>query len=510
MNSRSLRMSSTLVTCVCALVVSPGCERRDWQAEQAARQAGAAETTTATEPRSDIEESNATAAAGEQPAATSNAQSASRPVSGNGRSVAETAANDAVRLQIIDSEENNELPGSAASTNKTFLVLDTRWENIHEKQKVSKDKLEGKTDRTMGVGGLGTGGGSSGPTEYVEMDVAYKIPKLVDHVYALVDGQAVPLHPAMSRLPNGLEPTSPFGVGKQGEIRDLQLAFLVPEDAENVALQVFDYNNGHLVIPLRGSLELAKSSAAGPGDALDSVSTDVVELAAHSLDFANDYRGEAAGPGWRFAVVELGGQSVSRGGRMGRILQFDPKKYMWVHADGGYVYYASAGSTDAKGNIRFTPEIYQRQEVAFLVPDAVERLSMGLRINRDVVNLSLTKRAPSPMPDAGTRHEDGDVMEVLLYGSRRDGDYLILDVGIRPIIKGQGLEVKTARQFLLQTPDGEVKLDRQATAALPGHPPDPFVVPPGAAVRFELAYKTAATPTSLRVRGFRGEGVLEL
>jgi hypothetical protein len=375
---------------------------------------------------------------------------------------------------------------------------------------VSKARLEGKTDRTMGVGGLGAGGGSSEPDEYVEMDVAYKIPKLVDHIYALVDGQAVPLHPAMSKLPNGLKPTSAFGIGKQGETRDLQLAFLVPEDAENVALQVFDYNNGHLLIPLRGSLELAKSSAAGLGDALDSVSTDVVELAAHSLDFANDYKGEAAGPGWRFAVVELGGQSVSKGGRMGRILQFDPKKYMWVHADGGYVYYASAGSTDAKGNIRFTPEIYQQQEVAFLVPDSVESLSMGLRINRDVVNLALTKKAPGPAPDAKTRHEDGDVMEVLLYGSRRDGDYLVLDLGIRPIIKGQGLEVKSARQFLLQTPDGEVKLDRKATAALPGRPPDPFVVPPGAAVRFELAYKTAATPTSLRVRGFRSEGNLEL
>lgn len=424
----------------------------------------------------------------------------------------ETAShsNEAVRLSVVGLAQGEDLFGTTVSPGSTFLILDTRWENVRARQKVSKDKLEGKADRTMGVGGLGSGGGSGGPTEYVEMDVAYKIPKLVDHIYALVDGRAVPLHPAMSKLPNGLKQTSAFGIGKHGEIRDLQLAFLVPEDAENIALQVFDYNNGHLTIALRGSLELAKSSAAGRGDALDSVSTDVVELAVHGLDFADDYNGETADPGWHFAIVKVGGQSLSKGGRIRSILQFDPKKYTWVHADGGYVYYASAGSTDSKGNIRFTPEIYQQQEIAFLVPDSVEHLSMGLRINRDVVTLSLTKQSPSPMPDADTHHEDGDVMEVLFHGSRRDGEYLVLDLGIRPIIKGQGLEVKAARQFLLQTPDGEIKLDPKATAALPGHPPDPFVVPPGAAVRFELAYKTTATPMSLRVRGFRSEGSFEL
>lgn len=195
---------------------------------------------------------------------------------------------------------------------------------------------------------------------------------------------------------------------------------------------------------------------------------------------------------------------------MGRILQFDPTKYMWVSADGGYLYYASAGSTDAKGNIRFTPEVYQQQEVAFRVPDTIDRLSMGLRINRDVVTLALTRQAPRPMPDARARHEDGDVMEVLMHGSRQDGDYLVLDLGIKPIVKGQGLEVRTTQQFLLQTPAGELRPDATATAALAGHPPDPFVVPPGAEVRFELAYKPAEPPTALRVRGFRSEGKFDL
>lgn len=471
---------------VCVFVVLPSCERRDWQASQTER-------------------------AAQQSTDSGNGQSARVENRKSTTATTQASANKAVSLSVAGSTEQRNLSGTAAESGSTFLIIETHWENIHPKQKVSKDKLEGKTDRTMGVGGLGSGGGSSEPVEYVEMDVAYKVPKLVDHIYALVDGQAIALHPAMSTLSNGIKPESPFGIGKQGEVRDLQLAFLVPRNSKNIALQVFDYSNGHLLVPLRGNAELAKHSRTDRGDALDEVSTDVVELAALGLDFANDYAGQAAGTGWKFAVVKLGGQSVSgRDGGMGKILQFDPTKYVWVNADSGFIYYATGGSTDTKGNIRFTPEIYQQQEVAFRVPAAANHLSMGLRVNKDIVTLLLTDRKPIEMPGSRVSHRDGDVMEILLHGTRRDGDYLILDLGIKPIVQAQGLEVRTARQFLLQTADGELKPDAKATAALTGHPPDPFVIPPGVSVRFELAYRTAAVPTALRVRGYRSEGKFEL
>jgi hypothetical protein len=343
------------------------------------------------------------------------------------------------------------------------------------------------------------------------MDVAYKVPKLSNHVYALADGQAIALHPVTAELPGGTDPDAPFGIAKLGEVKNLRLAYLIPGNVKNLALQFFDYNNGHLLIPLRGDAELAKNSKDARRDVLDEISNDVIELAALRLDFADTYGGQDADPGWRFAVVKLGGQSMSgQDGSMGKILQFDPTKYTWANTDGGFVYYANAGSTDAKGNILFTPEIYQQQEVAFLVPESAERLSMGLRINRDVVTLALTDKSPRPMPNARERHQDGDVMEILFHGSRRDGDFLILDLGIKPLAKGKGLEVRTAQQFLLQTADGELRFDRRATAALTGHPPDPLVVPPGVEVRFELAYKTTESPTALRVRGFRSEGRFEL
>jgi len=486
-----LGLSTATFLLLVILLGLAGCERRDWQesqTEQAARQATMEESTESTaEP--DVHSRDASVAT--NPAR-------------------QTSANDAVSLQVFASKEQDQLAGTTATAGSTFLVLDTRWENIHPKQKVSKDKLEGKSDRTMGVGGLSSGG-SSKPIEYVEMDVAYKVPKLSDHVYVLVDGQAIALHAVTAELPGGSKPGASFGIAKLGDVKELQLAYLIPENAKNIALQFFDYSNGHLLIPLQGDAELAKNSKDARRDVLDEISTDVVDLAAQRLEFANEYQGKAAGSGWRFAIVQLGGQSVAgRDGGMGKILQFDPTKYTWVNADGGFIYYASAGSTDAKGNIRFTPEIFQQQEVAFRVPESAERLSMGLRINRDVVTLSLMDDKPAPMPNARTRHQDGDVMEILLHGTRRDGEFLVIDLGIKPLAKGKGLEVRTAQQFLLQTADGELRIDKKATAALPGHPPDPFVVPPGVSVRFELAYRTAAIPTALRLRGFRGEGTFEL
>ena len=429
---------------------------------------------------------------------------------GGTESAARPESNEAVRLAVTGVSEQGALFGTAADPGQTFVVLATRWVNIHPKQKVSKSALEGKADRTMGAGSLAGGGRAGKSDEYVEMDVAYKVPRLLDNLYLLADGQAVPLHAATAALPGGTDPEGALVIAKQGERSDLQLAFLVPEGVENLALQLFDYANGHVSIPLRGSLERARGSGGPSGDVLARVTTDVVELAAHALRWADEYRGQAAGPGWRFAVVTLGGRSRSESGAMGKILQFDPTEYVWVTTDGGYLYYASGGSTDAKGMIRFTPEIYQQQEVAFRVPEAAERLTLGVRVNRDVVTLALTKRAPGKMPSPRKRYRDGDVMEVWVFGTRRDGDLLVLDLGVEPLAQGKGLELQVGRQFMLETANGDVRPDLQASAGLRGRPSKRLVVPPDTPVRFELGFRTDASPDALKIRGFRSQGRLEL
>ena len=67
---------------------------------------------------------------------------------------AEKASNKAISIKILESTSTQEISGEKVSKGRVFIVLETEWENIHPKQKVDKDKLEGKTDRTMGVGTL--------------------------------------------------------------------------------------------------------------------------------------------------------------------------------------------------------------------------------------------------------------------------------------------------------------------------------------------------------------------
>jgi len=101
-------------------------------------------------------------------------------------SLNEQSENEAARVDIVNYTLLQEIDGNKASKGKNFVVIATRWENIHKKQAVEKSRTEGKADRTMGVGGL-AGKKSGDAAELVEMDVAYMIRKFEDHAYVLAD-----------------------------------------------------------------------------------------------------------------------------------------------------------------------------------------------------------------------------------------------------------------------------------------------------------------------------------
>ncbi|MCP4201689.1 MAG: hypothetical protein GY769_07120 [bacterium] len=413
------------------------------------------------------------------------------------------AANRAVRVEVVAVEEASAFSETETPKGRAFLIVETRWENVHPRQMVPKSKLEGKADRTMGVGAFARGGG--GDEELVEVDVAYKVPKWLDHVYLLADGVAYPLHERSEEIPGGVAPAAALEISGQGEVVAASLLFLVPQAAENLALRLFDYSYGHVTVPVRGKERKAFGKGKLPRGALGEAATGELELATVSVDFAQEYRGQAAPAERRWAIAGLLGKSLSSGGGVGNIVEIDPRGYLWLATDGGFIHYA-----EPREVLRFTPEIYQHQEVAFLLPAGAERLALGARVGNQVVSLSLTDRAPRGMPDPTARHLDGGIMEIQLFGSRRDGELVILDLCVRPLAGARGLEIQPAAQFLLQAGASEARLDARATAALLHSPPEPFVVPPDTPVRFELAYRTRNTPDALRVRGFESEGRIEL
>ncbi len=418
----------------------------------------------------------------------------------------EKAANKAVSVKIIKTDTARELSGEKASSDRIFFMLETEWENIHPKQKVEKEKLEGKSDRTMGVSTLA--GKKKKETELVEADVAYMVEKLFDHAYLLADGLAFKLDELTESVPGGVELRKPFTLAKQGEKRKAVLVYLIPENAENLGLQFFDYQYGHVLLPIQGDLKVALGSGKPPGEVLDRIQTNLAEIAAHSVDFRSTYAGDEAPEDWQYAVVQLSGKSLS-GKNVKDIVQIEPTEYTWVSTEGGYLYYAASGSTTEEGMIRFTPEIFQHQELAFLIPSSDRLTQLGIRLRNDVSLLHLTAAGPKARPEALAIHRDGNVMEVMIFGMREENGKVVMDLGIQSLSRS-GIEIRREAQFMLVVGDEKILLHDSLTDNLPHRPPSPFIIPPKTFIRFELAYKTERSPTHLYFRGFRREATLPI
>jgi hypothetical protein len=419
----------------------------------------------------------------------------------------EKTSNKAVSVKILDQTFAQEVSGENADKGQVFIILKTEWENIHPKQKVEKDKLEGKTDRTMGVGALG-GRKEKKMTEYVEVDVAYMVKKLFDHAYLVADGLAYPLHKLTPTIPGGIELGEPFMIAKQGEKQKVAFVYSVPESAKNLGFHFLDYEYGHVLLSIKGDLDRAKGTGKPPGKVLDLIQTDVVEIAVHSYDFQTSYDDEEAPEGWEYAVVQLSGKSLS-GSTVKDIVQIEPTEYTWVILEGGYFSYAIGGSVTEEGMVRFTPEIFQHQHLAFLVPQSESIIQLGIRLRNDVFQLNLTDKKLKETPKSIAKHQDGDVMEILLFAVQEEDDRVILDLGIQSLTTS-GIEIQRDAQFLLVVNDEKIPPDDSLTEELNHRPPSPFTIPPKTFVRFKLAFDTTDSPTSLYYRGYSSENYFQL
>ena len=420
---------------------------------------------------------------------------------------AEKAANKAVSVSILKSTTAQEISGEKVSGGRVFIVLETEWENIHPKQKVEKDKLEGKTDRTMGVGTL-AGRKQKKKTEYVEVDVAYMVKKLYDHAYLVADGLAYSLHDLTKSVSEGIDLTEPFTIAKQGEKRKAILIYSIPEDTKSFGFQFFDYEYGHILLPVKGNIADAKGKGNPPGEVLDQIQSPLVEIAVHSFEFQNTYEEDKAPEGWAYAKVQISGKSLS-GKNVKDIVQIEPTEYTWVVTEGGYLYYAIGGSVTEQGMIRFTPEIYQHQELVFLVPHSSHVTQLGIRLRNDVFQMKLADAKSEGKPDASATHRDGDVMEVMLFDVRVEDGQVILDLGIQSL-STSGIEIQRDAQFMLVVDDEKIPPNDSLTNNLFHRPPNPFTIPPKTFVRFGLAFETPKSPTSLYYRGYRSENYFRL
>ncbi|MDH7512505.1 MAG: hypothetical protein QHH14_06135 [Clostridiales bacterium] len=423
----------------------------------------------------------------------------------------EKSANKAAKVTVTESGFEKDVASQAAPAGKAFFVLETEWTNIHPKQKIEKSKLEGKQDRTMGTGTLlGGKKKEAKEEEMVDADVAYLVPNFFDHAYILADGETYSLDKLTESVPGGISLKKGFSLPKQGDVKRVRFVYLIPENSRNIAFQFFDYSYGHILIPLKGDLKLATGARAAKPRALGEFKDSFLELAATAIDFRAEYNEEEAPEGWRYAVVKLTGKSLSSSGAEKNIVQVEPQEYIWVATKEGHLYYSSGGSTTEEGYIRFTPDFYQSQEVAFLVPAAEKEISLGMRVQNRVYLLALTT-TPAALPAVKPRaiHKDGQTMEIMLFGARRDKGIVILDLGIRSLVKS-GIEIQTDAQFILKAEGEDIYFDEEATNGLFHRPPTPFIIPPETFVRFKLAYRIDEMPETLYYRGYESENNFSL
>ena len=417
------------------------------------------------------------------------------------------SANKAARVIIITNRFEQEIEGSQAPEGWRFVVLETRWENIHPKQKIEKDKLEGKTDRTMGVKTFARKEEKK-KEDFVEVDVAYMIEKIINHAYLVADGLGFSLNGVTEDIPDGANLEETFTLSKYGEIRSVNFAYLIPERIENLGFRFFDYEYGHIDIPIRGDMKKALGTDGLLGDVISRTKNDAVEVAVHSFNLQEDYDDEEAPEDWRYAIIHLSGKSFL-GNKVRDIIQIEPEEYTWVTAEGGYFYYCEGGSTTEEGMIRFTPEVFQHQELAFLIPASDQLSQLGLRIRNDVLMLDLTEKKPKSLPKPLASHQDGDIMEVRFYGVQKKNGQVIVDLGIQSF-ETSGIEIQRDAQFMIVIDDEKISLDDSLTDELLHRPPTPFIIPPKTFVRFELAFETDASPTSLYYRGYESENFFSL
>jgi len=428
----------------------------------------------------------------------------------SGTSARGGAANSGAKIELLKVMRSDEIAGTPAPAGMEAVILFTRWTNVHVKQKVTKSSLEGGADRSYGAGGLSAGGSGKAKEEMVEMDVAYKVPVAGRHLWLIAGGEAFQLRPESGELPDGLAPDKPFGIARLGETREVRMAWFVPKGMNDIEFRLFDYENGHVALLVAGDIKKAEAPAQTAH--VDAGKTGELELAVLGMRTIESYAGRKALEGWRFAAVDLLGKSIAKQNNMGALVFADPSKYVWLAGDGGSMRYGLPPE-NGSGSIVFTPEFPSRQNVTFLVPDTAKSFRMGLRGRSDVISLKVTVTVPESIPPTTSQLNDEGAMTLGLIGMRREGGVSILDLVATPQSGFKGVNINPDQQFILKAGKDEYRPDAGLTRRLFRQPPDPFILPPGTPVRFELAFSLpvdAAPPSQLRYRGFKGDVSLTL
>jgi hypothetical protein len=422
-----------------------------------------------------------------------------------------TVTTAAIELRVEGVRTVAEIGGRQARPGYEFVIVDTSWKNIIPLQLMDKT-ARSPTD----VGGLGSFGNNKRPeTDPAKMTLeptAYVVPELKNHLWLLSDERFADTIDAQvqSGVPDHLPPDG-FALATFEETLRGTLVFESPASAAYRALQFFDNNHGHALIPLFGDTPPAAPPLLGAVQ-----QNEVMQLGVSEAGFGP--AGREAPAGQKYYTVGLRGVSLSPTD----IVQLPFSQIVFLQTDRGCV---SQPERDISELTRpfgdygaFIPTAPNEGQVTFLVPDDTQdaRLLIVPRLGTSVV-LPVGRDFTPAWPEPVQTIEDGSTMRILVLPTpaRPAGlpppepgrEQVLLDVVVENLVPSQGIEFQGRQQLRLADPAGSFLQPLPLSGSLAGQLAcalgEMDVVPGGHARRFIAVYDVpAGMPVKLQYRGF--------
>ncbi|MGH9408255.1 MAG: hypothetical protein ACRD1V_02230 [Vicinamibacterales bacterium] len=431
--------------------------------------------------------------------------------SGSHAIVASNTGNKAAELHVDKYEIASTFDGSVAPSGHQYVIVTARWHNILAPVQVSDSDLH--PDPTNGAGGLGSGNALTkqpGAEKTHTVYMPYLIADIKTQLQLIVNGESgATLVNADFKDADLLTPESQR-IGHDKDVSG-RYVFDVPAPVSSLELAYFDKEYGNIRIPIAGSAAAASVGAiAGP------ISSGGLTLSVMKVDETDTIGDTHAPAGARFMTVTARGQGDASIGD--NYLEIDPDAISRLVESDGHLYHPAPVDTAEdvwSGPMKFVPGTPQRGRLIFLVPAQHGALSLLVAVPGQPAPMRLplspaAAAAPKP-PAAVATVQDGSTGVFYLYGVRRAGDVLLLDVGIENH-SNSGMEFQTKEQIEVLNNGAEITATDDGLAASPRGLPENGVVPPHTLGRFEIPFRIPAGAAGLTLyyRGFEAEQKIPL
>jgi hypothetical protein len=410
----------------------------------------------------------------------------------------------AVELRVEGVERVSKIGDRQARSGYEFVIVDTSWKNIIPLRAVDKSSAQ------SGVGGLGLGGTRrpvADPANTKLEPTPYVVPMLQRLLWLLSDDRyadSVDLD-AQVLAPNHFSKDG-FGMPKLDDVARGTLVFEAPAGARYQALQFYDNDNGHALVPLTGTRPTTAAPALTPPRQNDALQVVLTEARFLSSD-TNTPEGQRP--------YLLGVRGVSRSPR--DIIEV-PMVSLYAQTDQGCL---ASPERHPEGLTRpfvdkasFVPTGANEGQLVFLVPTETRSVRLLVRAQRgQSIDVPSVADFHVSLPTPVATITDGHAMRIQVLPTPAlpksvptptDSRGLVpLDVAGENLNNVSGVELQWV-QLRLQAANGSFINPSPLSAEVPCHLPDGGVIPPGATRRFTLIYDVPAgePPHKLQYRGF--------